>query len=290
MKYNKGFSLVEMVVVTGIVALLSTILYVNFSNDSKYEADLTKARAFAVSIPLSMPTAFVSEWKFDGPTAAGSPAVAADLKDTWSANDGTPSTTAPTIREGKDCVSGKCLEFNGSNYVNIGDVIEPSSITISLWFYPTTDGATAQALVEKTVGYSIRFNNNRVRSVLNASDGWHYYVTSSKAPYANKWNHVVMTYNHISGVNTLYLNGDNVGSVTVGGALVYNTYALRIGSAYNATLPFTGKLDDINIYKEVMSVGQVKDSYHAGLDNLYNNGVITGEEYQDRRSVYLGEK
>ncbi|OQB10202.1 MAG: hypothetical protein BWY21_00467 [Parcubacteria group bacterium ADurb.Bin216] len=302
---DSAFSLVEMVVVTGIVALLSTILYVNFSNDSKYEADLTKARAFAVSIPLSMPTAFVSEWKFDGPTAAGSSAVAADLKDTWSANDGTPSATAPTIREGKDCVSGKCLEFNGSNnYVDVGDDASlkgMSSLTIEAWIkgisYKQYAGIVSKWVYNSQMHYyfgyfsegsatnlgRIAFGVSPTLTGTTVAES----VVSTTNLQLNRWYHVVAVFKGGNSI-AIYINGnkDNFKTVTtttipVG---VYNTTIGKYSNYY-----FNGLIDQVHLYKDALTVSQIQDSYYAGLDSLYDNGVITAEEYQIRKGFCLAD-
>lgn len=287
---SKGVTLVEMVIVVAVIAILASVLYVNFGKDSRYQANLTKAKAFATSIPVSMPTSFVSEWKFDGPTAAEGFAVAADLKDTWSANDGVPSAGTIRVKAEKDCVYGKCLEFSGGNYVNFADNVKPTSITISLWVYPTTI-ATVQSLVERTSGYAVRINSGKVRAVLNGTGGWHYYASSSQDIPLNVWIYIVMTYDSVSGKNFIYVNGDRGLETVIAGAITYsNSYPLRIGAAYDGTLSFAGKIDNVQIYKEALAISQIQSNYYAGLDSLYGKGMITAEEYQQKRGFCLASK
>jgi hypothetical protein len=251
-----------------------------------------------------MPTAFVSEWKFDGPTAAGSPAVAADLKDTWSANDGMPSTTAPTIREGKDCVSGKCLEFNGSsNYVSVPDsdsldtIFGTEKFTFDLWIRPKYLNVDYQGIINKRSNnyYSASpaglFVNNRnwiyfligTGNPAETADALSYSIVS----YFEKWIHVAAVAGN--GKMRLYVNGKLGAERNIALNPPINNEPMTIGGFQMNSRSFSGRIDELKIYKDVLTLSQIQNSYYAGLDSLYDNGVITAEEYQIRKGFCLAD-
>lgn len=299
--YSDGLTLVEMIVVVGIVGVLATVLYVNFSEDSTNEATLTKAKAFATSLPLSLPVAFVSEWKFDGDTTAGSAVVAGDLKDTWGANDGTPSATAPTVREGKDCISGKCLEFNGStNSVALANMeANFTNMTVSSWVYIKGNSASGsyQSILNQSNDTQHRFsfyitNTNKVpagwiRSSDNASN---VSFSASDGLSMNRWHHVVYT---LSGTNMrIYVDGDKKLDTTLSNS-IFTTTTLRatIGSFVNrSSYSLNGLIDDIHVYKEALTVSQVREQYSAGLDVLLSKDSMTLEEYNQRKGVCIASR
>lgn len=300
---EKGLTLLEMIVVTAIIATLASILYLNFGNDSSYEANLTKARAFAVSIPLSLPVAFVSEWKFDGPTVAGSPATAADLRDTWSDNDGVSSTTPPIVREGRDCVSGKCLEFNGTNnYMETGTAGNAAVLnraenwTLSVWVNPSE--GVDNAIFSEGTPYSIfslivANSNDRVQINVwnvNRSPNWATLNSSAGVIKRGKWNHIALSFKggESNPEFILYVNGEE--QVLTGNHAMINHLSENTISAIGVVVHhpnylnyFKGLMDHFQIYNEALSVSHIEKEYDIGLRNLYAGGVITAEEYFKRR-------
>jgi prepilin-type N-terminal cleavage/methylation domain-containing protein len=298
MSHSEGLTLVEMIVVVGIVGVLATVLYVNFSEDSTNEATLTKAKAFATSIPLSLPTAFVSEWKFNGDTAAGSAALVSDLKDTWGANDGTPSAVAPTVREGKDCISEKCLEFNGSTNSIAMANMEASfaSVTVSSWVNIKGNSASGsyQSILNQSNDVQHRFsfyiaNTNKVpggwiRSSDNTSN---ISFSSPEGLSMNRWHHVVYT---LSGTNMrIYIDGDKKLDATLSNS-IYTTATLRatIGSFVDrGTYTLNGSIDDIHVYKEALTVAEIQEQYRAGLDILLSKNAMNLEEYNQRKGICI---
>ncbi|MDD5696955.1 MAG: prepilin-type N-terminal cleavage/methylation domain-containing protein, partial [Candidatus Pacebacteria bacterium] len=156
MKSNRSFTLIEILIVVVIIGILSTFIIIN-SQDSSYQADLARGKAFGLSVLTALPVNFVSEWKFDGPTAAGSAATIADAKDTWGGNDATSVSGGLLVRGGANCISGNCLEFDGTDdFVTIPDDSSldlPENYTISFWAlngsgattYPTFFNKAAQS-------------------------------------------------------------------------------------------------------------------------------------------------
>jgi hypothetical protein len=70
----------------------------------------------------------------------GSTATTSDVRDLWGSNNGT-IVGIPQLKGENDCVSGKCIYFNGSSYVDTGykgiETIN-NALTIETWFNSET--------------------------------------------------------------------------------------------------------------------------------------------------------
>ena len=299
MKNNKSFTLVETLAVITIIGILSGFLILRFQ-ESNYEAEFSRAKAFSLSVLMSLPVETVSEWKFDGPTTAGSSATLDDVKDTWGANDGVVVNGGTLIRDGVDCVSGKCLEFDGiDDFIRIDhgqSLVLSGNYTISFWAYNGNGTATWPTLFNKrqqstTNGYFWCYSSgtNEVNITHQWSSGS---STNSTVFYnvfdLNKWNYLVFTFNNSNKILKLYKNGSytndpktltNAVSV-IDGNLFLGTYNGSTSSSY----PFKGKIDEFRIFNDVLTVSQINQMYLAGLDSLYLSNQIPKEEYNQRLS------
>jgi len=264
MSFSKGFTLVEMLLGILIVGILSTFIYINFAQNSEYEAKITKSKAFATSVPLSLPTSFLANWKFDGNTSAGSQAVLSDLADSWS-NNNAATTSGVTVLSGQDCMFGKCLSFDGTGGISTGSSSGlfngRSNWTISAWVKPDSDGG-------KDCFYS---EGNGVNNIFSAciSESNDIVVTmyrggrtdevstsfSSHKIQRGKWNYVVISLEKgdLPGYLKFWLGGDLIFTAT--GQAKTDTISAtdineRIGVGFNNADRFKGVIDDIQVYSD----------------------------------------
>ncbi len=93
----------------------------------------------------------------------------------------------------------------------------------------------------------------------------------SSAPDAGKagtWSHVVVTWDGPSSTATMYVNGENVGAAT--GTFKANTAAkppsLSVGSYDTGSNPFVGAVDEVAIYKKVLTGTQITAHYQNGTN------------------------
>jgi prepilin-type N-terminal cleavage/methylation domain-containing protein len=128
---NVGFTLIELLVVIAIVGILAGLAVVNMSGATE-GARIAKLKVYSSSIRSSLLSSAVSEWTLD---EGGGTSV----QDTWGGNAGT-LISSPTWKFGGDCVSGSCLDFNGStNYVRVpysNNLNITGPITMEAWIYP----------------------------------------------------------------------------------------------------------------------------------------------------------
>jgi len=292
-KRTKSFTLIEMLLVVVIIGILSSILIFN-SQDAFDEEEMMKALSQGESFKAKNPEILVSEWAFEGSTAAGLTATVNDVKDTWGYNNGTVTGNI-IVRDEASCISGKCLEFNGVTeaYINYGQGVGNSlkitgSMSFELWVYPT-DFTVRRSIMHKSYGAEISVTQEPGK-YLNC-----YYGTAgtNAQPYqsgssslllvSNTWNHLVFVRNLDPSVMKLtwYVNGKRGGVTTASyAAAVSSTSNFWIGDGYLD--PFKGMMDQIRMYKGALSVSEVKQNYIAGLDSLFQNGGISKQDYNDK--------
>ena len=123
---NKSFTLIEILVVIVVIGIISSFIIVGLSSVSD-KANIAKGQAFSNSLRNSLLMNLVSEWKLDEGTGS-------TTLDSWGSNTGTLGTSTigdaaePTWTT--DCVSGKCLSFDGTDdYVDCGNPDNLNNIT-----------------------------------------------------------------------------------------------------------------------------------------------------------------
>jgi hypothetical protein len=88
----------------------------------------------------------------------------------------------------------------------------------------------------------------------------------------NAWQHVAVTYNRLTGVATLYINGNQVASQNLGSFTPRTNYNLLLGAQTftgTATAPnkvFNGGLDELSVYSRALSAAEIQSIVSAGYD------------------------
>lgn len=225
----------------------------------------------------------IAEWKFDeGQGQTTEDSTSNNLDGTLGTTSGS-STDDPTWLPEDQCVSGKCLRFDGGDFVSVPDgtaIDITGSLTLSSWFKTTS--SSNQAIIGKwtgstgnnnqywlgLVGQSIRlyFSDNGVSA--NSYRG-----KDNAGVKDGQWHHVAVVYTASSASITMYIDGKLVPIDAVGGtiptALYNSTSPLRIG-ADSASTPvyFNGSIDESKVYNYARSAAQVQADYNAGAAKL----------------------
>jgi len=281
-KTQKAFTLIELLVVIAIVGILAGLAVVNMSGATT-AAKIAKSKVFANSVNNSLLGNRISEWKFD--EVSGSAAT-----DTVGTNNGT-LVNSPARRSGSDCVSGGCLEFNGTNnYVSLSsDAVNlANDFTVSFWINKRDsvyDNDRVLSLIpdssnnfqiitdDVTQKYGVLFNRGG-SAVINQST---YSVISF-----DQWVYIVYSVKGSTGI--FYKDGvfsPSNGSTNIGSGTTYNNRIGARGDGTSSTF-FNGSIDEVRVYSAAMTASAVRDQYVAGLDKLLANGQITNEDYQQR--------
>lgn len=302
-KKIQSFTLIEILVVIVVIGILSSFILVGMSSMSS-NASVAKTKVWAESLRNAGLTSIVSEYKFDGSTAAGSAAQAADLVDSWGSNNGNVTAAPPTVVATSSCAIGKCVSFNGTTqFVTITDATTldfGTQMSAFIWVkgssqddkgvfgqYDETNNLRSWAIA--TSGASATKMKVHLASA-GATVAKTY--TSSDTVFDNKWHYIGFTYT----VNTLkiFIDGLDVSSTatkspdTAMTTLATSTALASIGSYVNSTAAaklFTGSLDNAIMYNTALTTSEIQEQYFAGLNDLLSKGQITQAEYLQRVSV-----
>ena len=166
--------------------------------------------------------------------------------------------------------NGSCVDFDGTDAsVNYGDVTWLDGLTVvsvSCWFYLDGTPPNAAAMLvskdntlecavrrDSTTEYSLSINNDHVK------------FTSATAVATGEWIHVVYTWNSTGDVRKLYVNGTLEETNTTGNesglALLNSSAILAIGDRPSHSYEIDGRMSDVKIFSEELSVDQVKEMY-----------------------------
>ena len=290
---NKSFTLIEILVVIVVIGILSAFILVGMSSISN-SANIAKGKAFSNSLRNSLLMNLVSEWKFDGPTTIDQTATADDLKDNWNTNNGSISS-APKVKGGNDCVSGKCIYFDGiDDYISAVDsptLDITDNITLEVWVNNYNVDAGYTFLIRKeTPGYDFTIypGGGLVFMI------FHYYDTAWRTSSctavstlkSDKFYHLTATFQKNTFLK-IYING--VLNVTCATSFNYgigtNNNNLLFGylgwwGSNNAYL--NGIMDEIRIYNEAVSTTQIEQNYYIGTNRLFIHDLSDKMEYIKR--------
>lgn len=289
----------ELLLVILVIGILSSITYLNLSRSSNYEAKMTKAKTFATSVPLSLPTSFVANWEFDGETSTGGAPVVGDLIDSWSSNSGT-TASGVTVLSGSDCMYGKCLLFDGTGSMTTGTSSGlfngKANWTISAWVKPDSDGGKDcfysedndtdstdnifSACVTASNDISVSLRQAGIVNEIST-------VTSSQKIERGQWNYVVISLENggASGSLKFWLNGDLIFTSTSQAAISLVVSATdivdRIGAGFNGTDAFKGAIDDVQVYSDYVTSAAL-----ATTTNELSSIAIKAESFPTTKTEY----
>jgi len=281
---NKSFTLIELLVVIAIIGVLSAIIITSMSN-AVTKSRIVRLQIFSDTIRAQLSDSLVSWWSFNEGTGT-------TAYDQWEGNNGTLHGD-PTWKSGGDCVSGSCLEFDGSgDYVDINqDLLDGAcSGTVMLWIKRGDWLVRYSTIFSKSNGGS--WVNNHIQIARNSYDDILHLTISDNisSTYGNvltgviekdKWHLISMTWNgtilkgHQDGILVDYYNtsiclpSNSTKVVVAKGAAGTDRY-------------FNGLIDEVRIYNSAATITQIQSQYLAGLDKLLSNGAISKSEYNQR--------
>jgi len=262
-KQQKGFTLLELLIVIAIIGLLASVVMVQFPEAQK-RARIAEAQGFAESLRGSLQMDMVAWWPLD--ETSGSTA-----KDSWFDQfDGT--VVGAVWTEG---IINGALSFDGSNdYVRIDDVVvaNPSSLTIASWFQKQGEGSNYECVLHQSINTSIGGSsywmgvdsNDYLTATIGAGTGvgWSAGQTNIRA-ILGEWIYLVASWD--GSVVRVYVNGKYIKQYAL------TTYSnldtpTRIGaSSDGANYRFNGLIDEVQIYSAALSQSSIQQHYAQGL-------------------------
>ena len=154
--------------------------------------------------------------------------------------------------------------------------------TIEAWVYRNTAGADATGIwsydytshVSPYYAQQFRVDQDGLHYSSNIA-GTYFSIDTTSPLIVNKWYHVAAT--HISGKQSLYLNGIEVGSGTQSGSITY--YAQEVWAGRTNWLASTfGIVDELKFYSRALSADEINQSYRGARDGFakINSTIYTG--------------
>ncbi|MFC1600634.1 LamG domain-containing protein [Patescibacteria group bacterium] len=221
----------------------------------------------------------VGHWKFDegyGDTAydTGTGGNNGDLAGSGTTCPQSADSACPSwSNDGK---SGKTLDFDTAgtdDYVELvgeGSDFSIDDFTVSAWVYRDADSGAVESIISNldsaSDGWALQIDSTDVaRLSYNGQN-----VLSTSTISTGGWYHVVATSNSTSSETKIYINGKIENTLATSGSISENTDA-RIGTrSYNPVASsFSGKIDDLRFYNNVLTADQVKLLYNQGFANVW---------------------
>jgi hypothetical protein len=165
--------------------------------------------------------------------------------------------------------ANRAVRFDGSNdYVRVpssGSLSPAVQVSLEAWIKPASlpaSGAFASILT-KAESYSLQFNGPRLEFTIIQSGARRRLQAPSGAIVAGQAYHVVGTYD--GATQRLYVNGVQVASAALTGAITTNGNPLTIGSWNGSSEFLAGTIDEAAVYPTALSAARVGAHRQAGI-------------------------
>ncbi len=225
------------------------------------------AGKFNASVKEFAKTGLAGYWTFDGKDMPNG--RASDMSGNGNTGYLVSTATSTVYVPGK---IGQGLNFDGINdSIDAGSnsSLNPTTgITLSAWVYPT---ASVEGGI---ISNGVAFGTNKGYNLFIENDGKIYCdigITSTAnrnnvVSYAlNKWNHIVCTYDAVSGIVTVYKDSVSTSAAQTAGNIGNSGFSTSIGRMTGAgSTFFPGKIDDVRIYSRAFTASEVSKLYNFG--------------------------
>ena len=186
---------------------------------------------------------------------------------------GTP--VGVSLAAGPDGKAGGSYQFTGqaNSYIefpNNGGLDAQHSITLLCWIYP--ENKAGPLFNYKTNGWGIHMwivspGRLFVRFVRRNYHATPHQLTVESLPL-NQWYHVGSSYDHNTGIASLWLNGQQVVQQNIGAGLTLATQdSVRMGAKVGDGRYFKGRITAMQVYNVVLTAEQIHAVENAGKGN-----------------------
>jgi hypothetical protein len=103
-------------------------------------------------------------------------------------------------------------------------------------------------------------------NIEDTGGGWHPVFTAAGLLNTNSFQHVALTYDKVSGMGTLYLNGAVVASANLGSFTPQTSFPMYIGQrpSDSSVALYSGLMDELSLYARALSQTEIQAIYNAG--------------------------
>ena len=160
------------------------------------------------------------------------------------------------------------VRFDGTNdYVNIpssGSLSPAAKVSVEAWIKPNALPSTGNfaSVASKPESYSLQFNGPKIEFTIMQSKVRRRLQAAAGAIAVGQAYHVLGTYD--GATQRLYVNGAEVASAALTGAITTNANPLDIASWSEGSEAFNGTIDEVAVYASALPAARVKAHYDAG--------------------------
>ena len=188
--------------------------------------------------------------------------------------DASGNANTGTINNATRTTSGKfggALSFNGTNaWVTVPDSASldlTAGMTLEAWVNPTAIGTAWRCVVLKeqpaNLIYALYAGNTKGRAATDVFTTADMQLNGTTNTPLNAWTHLAATYDGTT--LRLYVNGTQVASKPVSGAIKTSTGVLRIGGNNIWGEYFAGLIDEVRIYNKALTAAQIQADMTAPI-------------------------
>ncbi|MDO8524435.1 MAG: LamG domain-containing protein [bacterium] len=262
---QNGFTLLELLIVIGIIGILAGVVLVSFPSADK-KAKLANALSFSDNVRGSLQPDMIAWWKLD--ETAGT--IASDSW--WNQLNGT--VFGATWVEG---IINNALSFDGANdYVDFGNNASldlTHTGTIEFWFKNDSWQSSYVSLIQKGAGGGWCSNNYQPFTIFNhytgnyiafsmCSASSYNSVSIAPRPTTGAWHHYVFTFNGTKLKS--YLDGKIQQTANQTLDMRVQNVALWVGRSSPGYI--LGLVDEVRIYSEALPTSAIQQHYAQGLE------------------------
>ncbi|HYI80355.1 MAG TPA: LamG-like jellyroll fold domain-containing protein [Thermoleophilaceae bacterium] len=229
------------------------------SDSIVYESATGTPSAYSTAVLADSPAGY---WRLGEPSGS-------TVNDSAGSNTGT-YTNGPLLGQ-TSLLSGdtanRSVRFDGTNdhaRIPHASGISPTQrITVEAWIKPAVVPTSGFAsIATKPEAYSLQFNGNRLEFTVIQNGTRRRTQAPAGAIVANQTYHLVGTYD---GANArLYVNGSQVATTALTGAISAPSNALTIGAWDNTQEFLNGTIDDVAVYSSALTAARIGAHYSAG--------------------------
>lgn len=151
---------------------------------------------------------------------------------------------------------GNALDFDGTDFVNCGDVHVPYTVTYIVWALLRETDQEAW-IIGKDDEFEIGTRDDKIQYAFDDSggDGWDFDNTGVDPPEIGTWHQWGFTYNGVK--ECIYLDGVEIYSEAASGTVTNDGNVLSIGAKSVGVAGLDCQVDHVIIYNRALSAGEL---------------------------------